>query len=116
MDSSFLPFVIFAGFIGFMYWFIIRPQREQQRKAREMLNDLSVGDEVITIGGLHGTVVELGDDVMTLRVASDTELVFDKATVGKVLTEEDDDDDGAVDSDAENDVESDVDVLPAPDE
>jgi preprotein translocase subunit YajC len=80
------PFVIFAGFIGFMYWFIIRPQREQQRKAREMLEAMQVGDEVITIGGLHGRIIEMDEDVVTLRVAENTEVVFDKATVGKVLT------------------------------
>ena len=90
MDSSFLPFVIFAGFIGFMYWFIIRPQREQQRNAKQMLDALAVGDEVITIGGLHGSVVEMTEDVVTLLVAPDTRVVFDKATIGKVLTGEDD--------------------------
>jgi preprotein translocase subunit YajC len=92
MDMSsfnWTPFVIFAGFIGFMYWFIIRPQREQQRKAKEMLDALAVGDEVITIGGLHGTVAEMDEDVVTLRIASDTEVVFDKATIGKVLGGED---------------------------
>jgi preprotein translocase subunit YajC len=72
-----------------MYWFIIRPQREQQRKAQQMLDALSVGDEVITIGGLHGTVMQIDEDVVTLRVATDTEVVFDKATIGKVLGEED---------------------------
>ncbi len=90
MSSSFLPFVIFAGFIGFMYWFIIRPQREQQKQAKEMLDALAVGDDVITIGGLHGSVVKMDDDVVTLRVAPNTEVVFDKATIGKVLGDEDD--------------------------
>lgn len=84
-----MPVVIFAGFIGFMYWFIIRPQREQQRKQRDMLQAMSIGDEVITIGGLHGRIIEMDDDVVTLRVAEGTELVFDKATVGKVLTGDD---------------------------
>ena len=90
MGSSFLPFVIFAGFIGFMYWFIIRPQREQQKQAKEMLDALAIGDDVITIGGLHGSVVKMDDDVVTLRVAPNTEVVFDKATIGKVLGDEDD--------------------------
>jgi preprotein translocase subunit YajC len=85
-----MPVVIFAGFIGFMYMFIIRPQREQQRKQREMLQAMQIGDEVVTIGGLHGRIVEMNDDVVTLRVADNTEVVFDKLTVGKVVTGEDD--------------------------
>lgn len=86
-----MPVVIFAGFIGFMYWFIIRPQREQQRKQQDMLKAMSIGDEVITIGGLHGRIIEMDEDVVTLRIAKDTEVVFDKLTIGKVLTGEDDD-------------------------
>ena len=91
MDGALTPIVIFLGFIGFMYWFIIRPQREQQKKAREMLEALSVGDEVITIGGLHGTVVEFDEETVTLKIASGVEVVFDKPTIGKVVEDTDED-------------------------
>ena len=93
MDGVLTPLVIFIGFIGFMYWFIIRPQREQQKKAREMLDALSVGDEVITIGGIHGRVVEFDEDTVTLRVAPDMEVVFDKPTIGKVVEDDEADED-----------------------
>ena len=90
MDGALTPIVIFIGFIGFMYWFIIRPQREQQKKLKEMLEALSVGDEVITIGGLHGSVVGIDEETVTLKVAPDVEVVFDKPTIGKVVEDVED--------------------------
>ena len=95
MDGALTPIVIFIGFIGFMYWFIIRPQREQQKKMKEMLDALSVGDEVITIGGLHGRVVEIDEETVKLRVAPDVEVVFDKPTIGKVVEDVEDEESDA---------------------
>ena len=95
MDGALTPIVIFIGFIGFMYWFIIRPQREQQKKLKEMLDALSVGDEVITIGGLHGRVVGIEEETVKLSVAPDVEVVFDKPTIGKVVEDVEDEDEEA---------------------
>ena len=69
-----------------MYFMMIRPQQHQQRKRQEMLNSLKVGDEIVTIGGLHGVIQALDESNNTIRVkvASNVELTFNRSAVGSV--------------------------------
>ncbi|MBP2017196.1 preprotein translocase subunit YajC [Symbiobacterium terraclitae] len=69
-----------------MYFMMIRPQQQQQKKRQEMLNSLKVGDEIITIGGLHGVIQALDESKNTIRVkvASNVELTFNRSAVGSV--------------------------------
>ncbi|MEW8979213.1 MAG: preprotein translocase subunit YajC [Symbiobacterium sp.] len=69
-----------------MYFMMIRPQQQQQKKRQEMLNSLKVGDEIITIGGLHGVIQAIDDANSTIRVkvASNVELTFSRSAVGSV--------------------------------
>jgi preprotein translocase subunit YajC len=54
-----------------------------------MLNALKKGDKVITIGGIHGTIVDLTEDRVTLKVSDNTRLVFERSSVNSVVTDED---------------------------
>jgi len=56
------------------YLLIIRPQRIKEKKHQNMLRNLSKGDQVVTVGGLHGTIVGLTDDIVVLRVAEDVKV------------------------------------------
>jgi preprotein translocase subunit YajC len=62
----FLPLV--AMFL--LFWaLLIRPQQKQQKQHREMLAQLKRGDAVVTSGGVHGTVVGIADDVLTVEIS-----------------------------------------------
>ena len=64
--SMLLPFgAIFLIF----YFLMLRPQNRRQREHEAMLKGLERGDRVVTAGGVHGTVVGLADDVLTLEIA-----------------------------------------------
>lgn len=63
--------IMLLVFIGVMYFFMIRPQKKQEKKIAEMRNNLMVGDEVTTGGGIMGRVVHVKDDVVTLETGSD---------------------------------------------
>ena len=65
---TFLPLVLI---FVVMYFMIIRPQRNKDKKVKEMLNNLKAGDRVCTIGGIYGTIVGLKDDTVTLSVGRD---------------------------------------------
>ena len=52
---------------GFMYLIIILPQRRREKKTREMLNAMKVGEEVVTIGGVMGKVINIKDDEITIE-------------------------------------------------
>ncbi|HEY0334733.1 MAG TPA: preprotein translocase subunit YajC [Stenotrophomonas sp.] len=71
--------------IAVMYFLMIRPQMKRQKEHRAMLGKLSRGDEVITSGGIAGTVVEVGENFITVEVADNVRVRVQKAAVGNVL-------------------------------
>jgi preprotein translocase subunit YajC len=67
--ASPLPSFIFLGLMVAVFWlFIIRPQRQRAKKQQELASSLAVGQEIRTIGGIHGTVLSIEDDSVVLRV------------------------------------------------
>ena len=73
--------------IGFIFYFLlIRPQRKEQQRHREMLDQLKKGDEVITAGGIVGTVVHIQDQRVTIKTAENTRLVIQRSRIAQVLT------------------------------
>ncbi|MDQ1912428.1 preprotein translocase subunit YajC [Paenibacillus sp. GD4] len=67
-----------------LYFLLIRPQQKRQKTRTMMLNSLKKGDKVVTIGGLHGTILELTDDTVVLRVNDVTKLTFDRSAINSV--------------------------------
>ena len=72
-------------FIGLMYVLMIRPQMKRQKEQRAMLDKLQRGDEVITSGGIAGQVTDLGDNFVTVEVASGVQLRVQRAAIANVL-------------------------------
>jgi preprotein translocase subunit YajC len=86
MDSGFL-FVLVLLF-AFMYLILIRPQRQQQRRQQDMIAALKPGDEVITVGGIYGDIVEVEDDRVALEIAEDVEIEVAKRAIASVVPPE----------------------------
>lgn len=63
--------IMLIVFIAAMYFFMIRPQKKQEKQIAEMRNSLMVGDEVTTNGGILGRVVYIKDDVVTIETGAD---------------------------------------------
>ncbi len=75
------PFILmFAVF----YFLLIRPQQKKAKVRNNMLSQLKKGDKVVTIGGLHGTIQEITDDTVVLRVNDATKLTFDRSSINNV--------------------------------
>ena len=86
MDPIFLFFLVM---LVFLYLLLVRPQRQQAKRHQEMLQSLSVGDEVITAGGVYGEVTEIDDERVQLEVDADVRIaVARKAIASKVSPEE----------------------------
>lgn len=67
--ASPLPSLLFLGLMVAVFWlFIIRPQRQRAKNQQELSKSLSPGEEVRTIGGIHGTVVSVDEESVVLRV------------------------------------------------
>ncbi|MBQ7726193.1 MAG: preprotein translocase subunit YajC [Clostridia bacterium] len=57
--------------LGAMYFLLIRPQRKKQKDEKKMRENLQVGDEIVTIGGIYGRVISLKEDTLVIESASD---------------------------------------------
>src|SRR5690606_33503592 len=68
-----------------MYFLMIRPQMKRAKEHRAMVEKLSVGDEVITSGGIAGVVRKVGDSFITVEIADSVEIRVQKNAVGNVL-------------------------------
>lgn len=73
------------------YWLLIRPQKKEQERHREMIRALQKGDEVVTAGGVIGTIVHLTEDRITIRTDEKTRMVVERSKVTRKV----DDDPGA---------------------
>ena len=86
-----LQLLPFALIIVVFYFLLIRPQKKRQKEEQQMRNGLRVGDELVTIGGICGRVVNLKDDTVTIETGADrTKIVFQKSAIQTVLTKHDD--------------------------
>jgi preprotein translocase subunit YajC len=100
-NSGFLILIIAFAFLWF---FLIRPQKRRQVAAAQMLNQLEVGDEVLTAGGIYGQVTELHDEAVMIRIAPELEVRVARKAIGAVISREEAAEDAAEEA-AEPDVE-----------
>jgi preprotein translocase subunit YajC len=75
----------FAAIFAIFYFLLIRPQQKQRRDRDQMLTAVKKGDRIVTTGGLHGTVLNTGEQTITLRVSDNVKLEFDKSAVGRIV-------------------------------
>jgi preprotein translocase subunit YajC len=71
-----------------VFWvLLIRPQQKRRKEQQEMVASVSVGDNVVTIGGLHGHVVAVDADFMDLEVTADSDVVlrFERSALGRIV-------------------------------
>src|SRR5260370_37775003 len=86
--SGFFFLIIIA--FAFMWFFLIRPQKKRQMQARQLLNTLNVGDNVVTAGGIYGEITSLDDDPVMLRIAPELEGRGARKAIGAGLPPEED--------------------------
>jgi len=84
-----LIFLMQMAAIFFIFYFIlIRPQRKEQERHRNMIDELKKGDEVITNGGIIGTVIHTQEDRLTIKTGENTRIVVERGRIARVLTGE----------------------------
>ena len=74
--------------IAIFYFLLYRPQKKQQNRRRAMLDNLKKGDQVITIGGIYGTIVELGDTSLKLKIADGVVIEVVRSSVNANATQQ----------------------------
>ena len=102
--------IIMVLMLGVMYVLMIRPQRQRQAQQASMIDGASVGDDVLTTGGIYGTISEAEGDDIVVEIASGVTVHMTRRGIAAVLPPEEEEDD-VVDGEVE-----DVDLDEEPDE
>ena len=84
-SAIFTQILFFAAIFAIFYFLLIRPQQKTKRDRERMLTSLKKGDRVVTSGGLYGTITGLDEHKVTLRVADQVRLEFDRGAVARVV-------------------------------
>lgn len=79
--------IMIVALIAVMYFFMIRPQRKQQKEMEKFRNELKKGDKVVTAGGIYGTIAEIQERTVLLKVDGDVKLRVDKSSLQRDFSE-----------------------------
>jgi preprotein translocase subunit YajC len=106
------PFLlVWIALLAGVFWFmILRPRREAARRASELSSSLDVGEEVVTIGGLYGTIVSIDDRLVELAVADGVTLRFARRAIAGKAPSDEPEDEALEDDDLEDDEYEDDDL------
>jgi len=84
MDNSLIMILLM---VGIFYFFMIRPQMKKQKELKKFRENLSQGDKVVTIGGIHGKILEITDTTVLLS-SEGTKLRFEKSAISQTVAED----------------------------
>ena len=75
--------IMLLALFAFMWFVVIRPENKRQKKRKSFQSELKKGDEVVTAGGLHGTIASMDEATITLKVSDSLRLKFDRVAVSR---------------------------------
>jgi preprotein translocase subunit YajC len=74
-------FIMLGGMVVIFYLFFIRPQQKKQKDTKKFIEAIKKGDQVVTVGGIHGKVVSVDDNTVTIDVDRGSKLVLEKSSI-----------------------------------
>lgn len=91
------PLIALVVTFGLMYVLLIRPQQRKLRQHQAVVASLRAGDEIVTAGGIYGTIISVGDETMVVEVAPGVELRILRAAVSQRVERDEPDDEAGAD-------------------
>ncbi len=86
MNPAYSPILMTIVFIGIFYFLLIRPQQKKNKQVQQMRENLQVGDNVNTIGGIYGKIINIKDELLTIEVGADrVKLQVSKWAIGSIV-------------------------------
>ncbi len=82
--SPFLQFLPLVFLFVVFYFMLIRPQQKKQKDHANMIAKLDKNDEVITVGGVHATVISVGEKTAIIRIADNVKVEIEKSSITQV--------------------------------
>ena len=87
-DGGLGMILMLVAMFAIMYFFMIRPQQKKQKEIQKFRNSIERGQEVITAGGIYGTVAEVDERTVLVKVDGETKLRVDKSSIQKDMSAE----------------------------
>lgn len=87
MGGGVANIVMIVAMIAIFYFFMIRPQSKKQKEIKKFREALTVGDKVITAGGIHGKIKDVKEDGYILEIADNVRIKIDKGSIFPNATE-----------------------------
>ncbi len=84
--ASLLPFALM---FLVLYLLLLRPQMKKQKNQQRMVDELEKNDEIVTSGGIHGTILNIKDDILVVKIADNVKIEVSRAAVSRVKNKED---------------------------
>ena len=80
--------IMFVAIIAIFYFLIYRPQKKRDKEAKDMIAAMKKGDRVVTIGGIHGTIVTVKDKTVVIKVDDSARIEFSKEAISSVVSKD----------------------------
>jgi preprotein translocase subunit YajC len=73
--------ILFGGIAIIFYFFMIRPQQKKQKDQKSFIKEIKKGDDIVTIGGIHGKVVAIDEETVTLDLEKGARIKFERSAI-----------------------------------
>jgi len=82
--SALTPFIFMAAIFAVFYFLLIRPQKKKEQERKKMIEELKKGDNIVTVGGLYGKVVQVDETSVLAQVDEGTKVRIDKNAISSL--------------------------------
>jgi len=83
--GSYILFIYVALFVGVFYFLLIRPGQKQRKAHDQLVSSISKGDEIMTAGGIYGTITKVKDDYLMVEIARKTEIKVSRNSIARTV-------------------------------
>lgn len=87
MGGQWSSIIMMVAIVAIFYFFMIRPQAKRQKEIRKFREGLSVGDKVVTAGGIYGKIKELKDNAVILEISEGVRIKVDKSSIYQTVAD-----------------------------
>ncbi len=88
MNQQTISILYIVALFAILYFLMIRPQQQRQKKHQEMIKSLRPDDRVTTVGGIFGTIIKLKEDSIILRIADNVRIEILKTAISQIVSKD----------------------------
>ena len=85
MNGTAFTVIYFVAIIAIIYFLLFRPQSKRKKEHANMVNGLTLGAEVVSIGGIHGEVSRIKETTIWMKISNNVEIELEKSAIGRVV-------------------------------